>query len=180
MPQSRPTQDPFPTRVARAGLLAALLAFGAGVAQAAGAAAIDVVAIPAGEFTYQAAGEFLDQGRPVDAPRVQGRVEAGRAIMRRQVSQAEYARCVRAGACKRLDKGFRDLDAPDLPAVGVSWADATAYAAWLSRETGQRWRLPVYTEWVRAAADRYREEGALPSDPADPAVRWLADRKSVV
>ena len=178
MPLSRPTRDASPTRAVRAGLLAVLLAFGAGMAPmtgAAGVAPVDVVAIPAGTFTYQAAGEFLDQGRPVDAPRVQGRVEDGRAIMRRQVSQAEYARCVQAGACKRLDKGFRDLDAPDLPAVGVSWSDATAYAAWLSRETGQHWRLPVYAEWVRAAADRYREEGALPSDPADPAVRWLAE-----
>lgn len=189
MPQSRSSPDPRPGRAARAGLLAAMLACAAGMAPAAGAAAassaassasaasagIEVVAIPSGEFTYQAAGEFLDRGRPVDAPRVQGRVEPGRAIMRRQVSQAEYARCVQAGACKRLDKGFRDLNSPDLPAVGVSWADATAYAAWLSRETGQRWRLPVYAEWVRAAADRYREEGALPSDPADPAVRWLAE-----
>ncbi|MGX5658813.1 formylglycine-generating enzyme family protein [Castellaniella ginsengisoli] len=179
MPLSRSSQDVFPARATRARLLPALLAFGACMmAPLAGAVAIgplDVVAIPAGAFTYQAAGEFLDHGRPVDAPRVQGRVETGRAIMRRQVSQAEYARCVRAGACKRLDKGFRDLDAPDLPAVGVSWADATAYAAWLSRETGQRWRLPAYAEWVRAAADRYREEGALPSDPADPAVRWLAE-----
>ncbi|MHA3904388.1 formylglycine-generating enzyme family protein [Castellaniella sp. WN] len=158
-------------------LAARLLAAGAWMALSVqgASAAIDVVAIPGGEFTYQAAGEFLDQGRPVDAPRVQGRVEGGRAIMRRQVSQAEYARCVRAGACKHLDKGFRDLDSADLPAVGVSWLDATAYAAWLSRETGQRWRLPAYAEWVRAAADRYREEGALPSDPTDPAVRWLAE-----
>src|SRR5690606_31575200 len=157
-------------------LAACLLVAGAWMAPAAAApAGIDVVAIPGGEFTYQAAGEFLDQGRPVDAPRVQGRVGDGLLIMRRQVSQAEYARCVQAGACKRLDKGFRDLDSADLPAVGVSWADATDYAAWLSRETGQRWRLPVYAEWVRAAADRYREEGALPSDPADPSVRWLAE-----
>ena len=154
-----------------------LMACGPGAAAAAAAvpAQIDAVAIPAGEFHYQAAGEFLDQGRPVDAPRVLGRVEAGRMIMRRPVSQAEYARCVQAGACSRLDKGFRDLDAPDRPAVGISWADATAYAAWLSRETGQRWRLPVYAEWVRAAADRYREEGPLPSDPDDPAARWLAE-----
>lgn len=148
-----------------------------GLTQAAAAAvpAIDVVPIPAGTFTYQAAGEFLNQGRPVDAPRVQGTVRAGQVIMRRQVSQADYRRCVQAGACKRLDKGFRDLDAADKPAVGVSWADASDYAAWLSRETGQAWRLPDYTEWVRAAADRYREEGALPSDPENPAVRWLAE-----
>ncbi|WP_323017616.1 formylglycine-generating enzyme family protein [Castellaniella sp.] len=143
------------------------------VAQA--APAIDIIPIPAGEFTYQAAGEFLDQGRPVDAPRVQGSVAGGWVIMRRQVSQAEYARCVQAGACKRLDKGFRELSAPDLPAVGISWSDATTYAAWLSRETGQTWRLPNYTEWVRAAAEQYREEGALPSDPANPSVRWLAE-----
>lgn len=158
-----------------AALCAALL--GLTQAAAAGAAApdVEVVPIPAGSFTYQAAGEFLDRGRPVDAPRVQGAVDAGRSIMRRQVSQAEYARCVQAGACKRLDKAFRHLDSPDLPAVGVSWADATAYAAWLSQQTGQAWRLPDYAEWVRAAADRYREDGALPSDPGNPAVRWLAE-----
>src|SRR5690606_18465301 len=102
----------------RAGLLALSLAFGAPMAAAgATSAAVDVIAIPGGEFTYQAAGEFLDQGRPVDAPRTRGRVEDGLVIMRRQVSQAEYARCVQAGACTRLDKGFRDLNAPDLPAV---------------------------------------------------------------
>ncbi|MFV0283515.1 MAG: formylglycine-generating enzyme family protein [Castellaniella sp.] len=181
LPRSAPAA--FLRCLARAGGAALLLVLGMSLASAAVAAsdggvspdAIDVVAIPGGEFTYQAAGEFLDQGRPVDAPRVHGRVEDGHFIMRRQVSQAEYARCVRAGACKRLDKGFRDLDSPDLPAVGVSWADATAYAAWLTRKTGQHWRLPFYTEWVRAAADRYREDDALPSDPDDPAVRWLAE-----
>ena len=161
----------------RAGVLALLLMADAGAAAAQGNPSNDiaVVAIPGGDFIYQAAGEFLDQGRPVDAPRVQGRVEAGLVIMHRQVSQAEYARCVEAGACKRLDKGFRELNAPDLPAVGISWADATAYAAWLSQETGQQWRLPEYAEWVRAAADRYREDGALPSNPDDPAERWLAE-----
>lgn len=138
------------------------------------ASALEAVVIPHGTFTYQAPGEFLAHGTPVDAPMIQGMVGSGRAIMRRQVSQAEYAGCVQAGACKPLDKGFRSLNSPDLPAVGVSWADATAYAAWLSQQTGHTWRLPEYAEWVRAAADRYRPEGALPSDPSDPAVRWLA------
>lgn len=171
-----PPSNPFLHARARAWRRAALAAALAGASAAAAAAsAVDVIPIPAGAFTYQAAGEFLDQGRPVDAPRVRGAVDEGRAIMRRQVSQAEYAACVQAGACKPLDKGFRHLASPDLPAVGVSWADATAYAAWLSRETGQTWRLPAYAEWVRAAAERYREEGPLPSDPDDPSVRWLAE-----
>ena len=37
------------------------------------------------------------------------------------------------------------------PVVLVSHADARAYAAWLSRRTGQTWRLPSETEWEKAA-----------------------------
>ena len=81
----------------------------------------------------------------------------GVVIMTRQVSQAEYAACVRAGACKPLDPGLRDLDAPDLPAIGLSWSDASAYAAWLSDRSGQHWRLPTYAEWVYAAGEAYRD-----------------------
>ena len=33
----------------------------------------------------------------------------------------------------------------------VSFQDATAYAAWLSRKTGQKWRLPAELEWEKAA-----------------------------
>ncbi|MFA7475060.1 MAG: hypothetical protein WCY95_04600, partial [Castellaniella sp.] len=75
MPLYRSSHAVFPARTVRVRLLPALLAFGACMmAPLAGAVAIDpveVVAIPAGAFTYQAAGEFLDHGRPVDAPRVQ-------------------------------------------------------------------------------------------------------------
>lgn len=36
------------------------------------------------------------------------------------------------------------------PAVMVSQADARAYARWLSRKTGQVWRLPTEREWEKA------------------------------
>ena len=39
----------------------------------------------------------------------------------------------------------------DHPVVLVSHADATAFAAWLSAETGVAWRLPTETEWEKAA-----------------------------
>ena len=39
----------------------------------------------------------------------------------------------------------------DHPVVLVSHADAEAYAAWLTRITGTPWRLPVESEWEKAA-----------------------------
>jgi formylglycine-generating enzyme required for sulfatase activity len=39
----------------------------------------------------------------------------------------------------------------DHPVVLVSHADARAYAAWLSQQTGAVWRLPTELEWEKAA-----------------------------
>ena len=39
----------------------------------------------------------------------------------------------------------------DHPVVLVSQSDAEAYAAWLSRRTGAKWRLPTELEWEKAA-----------------------------
>ncbi len=46
-------------------------------------------------------------------------------------------------------------DAPsnriDHPVVLVSYQDATAYAAWISKQTGQYWHLPSTKQWQKAA-----------------------------
>jgi formylglycine-generating enzyme required for sulfatase activity len=54
------------------------------------------------------------------------------------------------------------------PVVLVSHADAEAYAAWLARETGERWRLPTEIEWEKAArgADGRRFPWGDAYDPA--------------
>jgi len=45
--------------------------------------------------------------------------------------------------------GFPQGDAH--PVTCISWEDATAYAAWMSKKTGHRFRLPSASEWEYAA-----------------------------
>lgn len=54
---------------------------------------------------------------------------------------------------------------PDEPVTCVSWRDSQAYVQWLSRRTGQHYRLPTEAEWEFAARAGSRGEFPWGDDP---------------
>lgn len=122
-------------------------------------------------FSYRAAGDFSRNGRPVEGPLRALRLPTDLIVMKRQVTVAEYMRCVEEAACPRI---ALPAGAHDVPVVGVSWHDASAYAAWVSRKTGVTHRLPTDEEWTYAAAEKARDEAMPLVDPSDPAQAWIA------
>lgn len=94
------------------------------------------------------------------------------AFSRREITRGEFARFWRSAgqqqftgkdpSCRDRESVFRSSrkrtwQAPDInqddshPVVCVSFAQAAAYAAWLGKETGQRYRLPTPAEWEQVA-----------------------------
>ncbi|HXI07968.1 MAG: SUMF1/EgtB/PvdO family nonheme iron enzyme [Bradyrhizobium sp.] len=144
---------------------------GAGHRGGPGGAEQAIVEVRAGNIAYRVAGDFTRNGKLAAAPLRQVRFDRPLAIMKHQVSSADYQACVDDGACRALDRNV--AIAVDRPAVQVSWHDANAYAAWLSQRTGETYRLPTDEEWAFAAGSKFADD-ALPVDDDDPSKRWIA------
>jgi len=71
------------------------------------------------------------------------------AISANEITFAEYAAF--AAAVGRRLPANQGWGRNQRPIINVSWDDARAYAAWLSSQTGHRYRLPSESEWEYAA-----------------------------
>ncbi len=86
------------------------------------------------------------------------------------ITRAEYERFVAATAHELPKDWSNPLFAqPDLPVVGVSWADAVDYCAWRSIADQRPVRLPTEAEWEYAA--RGRQTALFPWGDVTPA--WI-------
>jgi formylglycine-generating enzyme required for sulfatase activity len=125
------------------------------------------VTIPAGTFN---AGAVPQDTRAGGKEAAHEATTGSYAIDVGPVTNAQYAAFIHATRAETMPEYF---DNPDYnqgkqPVVGVSYADAEAYAAWLSEQTGRKYRLPTEEEWEKAA--RGGKDTVYPwgdSSPAD-------------
>ncbi|TGT81409.1 MULTISPECIES: SUMF1/EgtB/PvdO family nonheme iron enzyme [unclassified Mesorhizobium] len=137
------------------------------------------ISIDPHSIVYPMPGEYLKDGRPQANPKVERHLEGPLEIMAYQVSAADYAACVSAGACRPAEE-TRSVPR-DAPATGVSYLDAVAYARWYTEATGSQWRLPSDEEWALAAAERFAGEfEGVENDANNPARRWLTSYQAEV
>lgn len=152
----------------------------------------ELIVIPAGRFELGAVGK--DRKAPAaEKPAHTVALQRPFALTRAEITVDEFGAFIAASAYRSraeqagsseifdlasgrliraegVDWRFDHIGKPargDYPVVHVAYADATAYAAWLSRRTGRHYRLPSEAEWeyaLRAGTDSVFPWGNKPKD----------------
>jgi len=104
-----------------------------------------MVVVPAGEFMMGSPEGKADRR---DDEGLQHKVTIAKpfAVGKYEVTLAEWNACVNAGGCKH--EGYSNISGDKAPVTFVSWDHITKeFLPWLSRKTGQTYRLLAEAEW---------------------------------
>ena len=104
-----------------------------------------MVTIPAGSFKMGDDTFGIANEQPVRWVRIDKSIAVGK----HEITFAQYELFARSTG-RKIPKG-NSKDKAKHPVVNVSWHDATAYASWLSRQSGHKYRLPTEAEWEYSA-----------------------------
>ena len=110
----------------------------------------EMVVVPDGSFLMGSPSD--EAGRSDDEGPVH-RVTIARpfAVGVYEVTFAEWGACVSGGGCDGFRPDDRGWGRGRRPVINVSWDDAQAYVRWLSRKTGEEYRLLSEAEWEYVA-----------------------------
>jgi len=122
--------------------------------QSGGGQGPEMVVVPAGSFrmgsTESEAGRDDDEG-----PQRTVRINYQFAVGKYEVTWAEWEACVADRGCSNSGPdsagGDEGWGKGNRPVIEVDWNDAQAYVQWLSRKTGEEYRLLSEAEWEYVA-----------------------------
>jgi formylglycine-generating enzyme required for sulfatase activity len=105
-----------------------------------------MIVIPAGEFTM---------GSPPSEHGAEAQhrviIAAPFAVSKFEITFEEWDACLKDGGCGGYRPDDEGWGRGEHPVINISWEDGQAYANWLSRKTGKRYRLLSESEWEYAA-----------------------------
>ena len=109
----------------------------------------EMVVVPAGSFRMGCVSGLncIDAEKPVRRVAI----STPFALSKHEVTFAQWDACAASGGCGGYSPVDWGWDRGGRPVIFVSWEDAQSFVAWLSRVTGEAYRLPTESEWEYAA-----------------------------